>query len=493
MSNQWAGIVRVSHMGDRRAGAEDFHADRDQVAGIERAIPPGATLDLLPPELGVSGGLPIEKRPVLLRAVEGVEDGTYAGIVVAYLSRLGRNTREQLRAWDRVEAAGGRIICAAEGIDTSTPSGRFIRTIMLANAEREREEHQERFENLREWATAAGVWQRRQTPLGYVRDPETRRLTPTADAARVVQAFEDRSAEIPVIEIARRLGMTPQGARCLLRNRVYLGELRVGEHVNPVAHSAIVTPEAWEAAQQPAVRRGRTAKEPALLARLVRCCGCGHAMTRGGAKRYPSYVCAPHKSGATCSAPAHIGVALLDAYVDETARAELAKLAVEREATGSVVDARAAVEVAKRELDAYVASVSAADIGPEAFSAGARARREALDDAQKRERAERAKQRCSKLTDGAAAWDKLTVGERNIVLRDMLACVLVERSGGRGVRRPLPERVRVIAAGSRLVLPERRGGISMGVQPIVLPDVDDPSVLGPAASEHTLQGERSAA
>jgi DNA invertase Pin-like site-specific DNA recombinase len=113
----WAGIVRVSFMGSRRAGAADFHADRDQVALIERAVPSGDRLELLPAELNVSGGLPLEQRPSLLAAVEGVERGLYAGIIVGYLSRLGRSVREQLRTYDRVHAAGGRIIVAQEGID----------------------------------------------------------------------------------------------------------------------------------------------------------------------------------------------------------------------------------------------------------------------------------------------------------------------------------------------------------------------------------------
>jgi hypothetical protein len=112
MAKTWAGVVRISHMGSRKAGAENFHADRDQVALIKRAVPPGDRLKMLPPELNVSGGLPLEQRPSLLAAVEGIEAGRYAGIIVGYLSRLGRNVREQLRTYDRVHAAGGRIIVA---------------------------------------------------------------------------------------------------------------------------------------------------------------------------------------------------------------------------------------------------------------------------------------------------------------------------------------------------------------------------------------------
>lgn len=118
----WAGLVRVSNLGGR--GGDSFHADSDQVADLEReAERIGARLVVLPPELDVSGGLPIEQRPSLLAAIEGVERGEYAGIMVSYLSRFGRSIREQLRAWDRVEAAGGRVIVVREQIDSSTAAG----------------------------------------------------------------------------------------------------------------------------------------------------------------------------------------------------------------------------------------------------------------------------------------------------------------------------------------------------------------------------------
>src|SRR3954453_2674692 len=131
----WAGIVRVSHVGGRDKAGDKFHADREQVEAIEGYVKAPDRLVILPPELDVSGGGKLEDRPSLLAAIEGVERGEFCGIVVAYLSRLGRNTREQLRAWDCVEEAGGRIVLVRENIDTSTPSGRFMRTILLANAE----------------------------------------------------------------------------------------------------------------------------------------------------------------------------------------------------------------------------------------------------------------------------------------------------------------------------------------------------------------------
>ncbi|PTL60649.1 recombinase family protein, partial [Paraconexibacter algicola] len=179
MSKVWAGVVRVSHMGARRSGADDFHSERDQVAALERAVARlGGDLELLPAELGVSGGLPLADRPSLLAAVEGVEAGRYRGIVVAYQSRLARDTLEEELIHRRVEAVGGSVQFATGAVDGATIDGRLQRRLLGAFNAAERERHVERFADLREAATRAGIWQRRQTPAGYRRDPDTRRLVP---------------------------------------------------------------------------------------------------------------------------------------------------------------------------------------------------------------------------------------------------------------------------------------------------------------------------
>ncbi|HEX4364696.1 MAG TPA: recombinase family protein, partial [Solirubrobacteraceae bacterium] len=295
MGLPFAGIVRVSSMAGRKSGASDFHSESDQRDTI---LASGHNVVMLPSELDVSGGSAIEDRPALLEAVEGVEAGKYAGVIVAYLSRLGRSVRHQLAAWDRIEAAGGKVVVVQEGIDTSTPTGRLYRTIMLGIAEHERDLHVERFADLRQHATEAGIWQRRQTPTGYSRDPRTRKLVPNADADRVRLAFERRAAGVPLRTIAEQdLQMTPRGVSLLLRNRVYLGELKVGQHVNTAAHPSLVTVEQFEAAQveQPRPPRSNTHEGPALLAGIARCATCGYVLGRGSGvvkgKRYIYYRC----------------------------------------------------------------------------------------------------------------------------------------------------------------------------------------------------------
>lgn len=429
----YAGLVRVSHMGERKKGSDDFHADREQLEAVQRGLPHGATLDMLEPELNTSGGLPLAQRPSLLAAVEGVEQGRYAGIIVGYLSRLGRRM-DLLEVWERVEAAGGRIIAVMEGIDTSTPTGRHMRNMLLSQATMEREQHAERFDNLRRWATDAGIWQRRQTPRGYDKGPD-RHLTPNDAAPEVRQAFLDRGAGHSMVSIATNLKMTPNGVRFLLRNRVYLGELRVGKYVNPSAHPAIVTREQFEAAQSnhPRPARGLRADGPALLAGIIKCAGCDKVMSRARTANVV-YTCNVYHSGGRCAAPASVSCHLIDPLGNHYGQEFMAQVRSER--TAQDVDAlRIAADDADAETAAFIANTSARTPG---YSEGLRQREEIAAAAWNSYRSALA--RAGAMADGHT-WETMDTARRNALLRGAGLVVYVRRAGGRGSRMPLADRV----------------------------------------------------
>lgn len=496
MSAPLAGYTRVSHVGGRRG--DSFHSPDDQEHEINGwAARRAERVEMLPPELDGKGSDP--NRPILRRAVDGVKAGEYSGVVVAYLSRAGRDLRLMLDLWDEVEAAGGTVYFARENIDGSTPSGRLQRNLLASIAQHELEERREGFARAREGAIEAGCWKQRQTPRGYDRHPKveghplSRRLVKNAQADEVRRAFEDRRDGASFTTLADRLGMTPQGVRMMLKNRVYLGELREGEHVNPKAHEEIVNVELFESVQRAMTRPARRVAEgPALLASLVRCAGCGHVMTRGGNAAVRAYTCAVRHSGARCPEPAAVTLALLDAHVERIALAELQRVAVTASDGKGVERARAALRTAESELAAYLSAVSAADVGAEAFGAGARQRREAVDAARDALRDALAiNPAVPMVASGADAWADLNAHERNTVLRGLLRAVVVKRGGGRGSRTPLHERVRVIAHGASLALPVRRGGEASGIAPIALPDLDDPRVLRMPSGENAAQDARS--
>lgn len=481
----WAAVVRVSHMGNRRAGADDFHADEDQVAAINRYAAGRAHVVFLEPELDVSGGAPIEHRPSLLAAILGVERGEYQGVVVANLKRLTRSRSGHL-IWERVEGAGGSVHCARENLDTSTVSGRRMRDYSIADAVAEREEHSEQHAERRRTTVERGIWRQRQTPLGYTRGEKPHRsLVPNDRADDVRWAFRARAVGVAQVKIAERLKMTPSGVRHLLKNDVYLGVLRDGDNVNAAAHPALITRDEFDAAQRPTSRppRAAGATAPALLAGIVRCAGCGHVMTR---KRTATigYGCPEHHSGERCPSPASITAAIVDSYVEKIAVAELARLSVSASDGNGVEVARLRLADAKDEMSAFLKFTSARDDG---FVEGRAIRREAIEAAELELRAEQGRARVIPAGgSGADIWVDLDVREQNQLLRSLLHAVVVERAGGRGVQRPVEDRVRVLAHGSDVRLAERRGGAAAGIVPIALPDLDDPDVLRVPSGEDAL-------
>lgn len=470
-----AAIVRSSAGVKTRQDAGTYVADQDQLAEIERyAAQRGLKFDLLPPEFDVSGGLPIEQRPSLLAAIEGVEAGRYSGIVVANLKRLTRS-RSGIAIWDRVEAAGGRIYTASENIDTSDPNGRFIRDIHLAEAVREREEHVDRFDNRRRAATEAGIWQRRQHPKGYVRDATTRRLVVDESGAReIVAAFEAKAAGEPVVSIARRIGMTPSGVRQLLKNRVYLGELHVGRYSNLKAHPPIIDADLFRRAQPNGVRPPRSDKPVALLAALVRCQACGHKMTRGLSGGYSYYGCPRYHSGGECPAPSAVMCTVLDTFVEPIAVAELARLRTTVAEGNGAESARQRLADAEAETAAYLVVARATDPG---FAEGLQQRRGVEDAARDAVSASLAASPALALpTD---LYGELTPAERNQAMRAVLGAVVVARAASRSAR---PEsRVTVVKRGAPFELPVKRGGTPLGIVPLVVGDLHDEHVLRPLA------------
>lgn len=471
----WAGVIRVSSVGRRDVESDRFRSIADQRADIERAVMArGDTVHMLPPELDVSGGLPLGKRPALLAAVEGVEQGRYGGLAVAYLSRMGRDMRVLLEAWERVEQAGGRVLAVREGIDSSTAAGRLQRNLLAAIDSNQREQAGEMFDRQVASATERGIWNKRQTPKGYDRDPETRRLVPNADAALVKRAFRDRAAGVPVLHIADRLGMTASGVRALVRNRVYLGELRQRSYVNADAHPALVSVGEWRAAQTGQRPRPSKRTEPALLAGLVRCRSCGHTMSRtaSGGGRYEAYACRKHHSGGLCPQPTAISLGTLDGHVEALALEAIGGLSVQAtDNTRAMGDARAELEQAEQELAAYLDAVSAAVVGADAFAAGARVRKR---------RCEEAAQRLSGLGPGvdrdgwatvADAWDSLGVSGRNHALRGLLEAVVVRPASIDGGR------VQVLLHGAGVIDRYRGGGVAHGLRPVEWLAADDPRLL----------------
>ena len=134
-------------------------------------------------------------RPVMRELEADIQAGEVSKLVVWRLDRLGRTALHTLRFLDNLNDRGVIFATVRDGIDTSTTSGRLMRTILAGFAEYEREVISERVRAGISRAKAEGkTWGGRK--------PGNRpRLTPVA--VRAIQAMLE--AKVSKVDIAREL------------------------------------------------------------------------------------------------------------------------------------------------------------------------------------------------------------------------------------------------------------------------------------------------
>ena len=87
-------------------------------------------------DLGISGAK--EKRPELDRLMSDAHRRRFDAIVVWKFDRFARSVSHLLRALETFKALGVEFVSLSEQVDTSTPTGRMVFTVLGAVAELER-------------------------------------------------------------------------------------------------------------------------------------------------------------------------------------------------------------------------------------------------------------------------------------------------------------------------------------------------------------------
>lgn len=482
MGGVWAGYSRVSRVGDRAERLISPELQQQRIT--EYAGGRGIDVELLEPELDVSGG--DVERPILDQVLDGIEDGRYSGIIVAQLDRLSRmDILDAVQTVRKIEAAGGTVISVAENFDATTPEGQMGRNVMLAVADMQLGRYKLQFSQAKRRAVENGIWPNSTVAIGYTVTPRKAggdgrlKVDPPA-AAKVRKAFEQRAAENTWNVVARTLGMGASGAMRVISNRVYLGEIRHGDLVNPTAHEPIVDLDLFERANRalgPRPPRSRLGPRASLLTGLVRCGGCSHAMSPTTDKDGVwIYRCMSRvKASGKCASPALVAQHLVDEHVQAVVLPHLRAIGYDAQARGRALqEAEEKYAAAVLEREAYQQAVSVSELGVDKFLAGMRSRDEAVAAGDRERRAARAAAMPSidagELLD---LWDDLTVEERGHVLRGTLSVVWVRKG-----RRNIAARTRIIAAGYG---PEKlsRGGRGgpYPIEPVDWPDGDLPGEL----------------
>ena len=79
------------------------------------------------------------QRPQFLEMLNRIRSREFQGIVIFRFDRLGRNAREVVTLFEEFETKGIQVFSLNENIDTTNPSGRAVRDIIVRLAQLERE------------------------------------------------------------------------------------------------------------------------------------------------------------------------------------------------------------------------------------------------------------------------------------------------------------------------------------------------------------------
>ena len=262
-------------------------------------------------------------RPALKCLLKDIRAGCIDCVMVYKVDRLSRSLLDFARIMETFEAHGVSFVSVTQQFNTATSMGRLMLNVLFSFAQFEREMIAERTRDKIAAARRKGKWTGGMPVLGYEVDPEGGRLVVNQDEAERVRTifalYLEHKGLVPVVRELDRRGwrtkrhvsrkgkttggrpFTKTALSALLRNPLYVGNVRCGDAVYPGEHEAIVDAATWRRVQKLLSRNGRASEKHArnghdpLLKGLLYCEPCRAAMTHSvtvkDGRNYRYYVC----------------------------------------------------------------------------------------------------------------------------------------------------------------------------------------------------------
>jgi site-specific DNA recombinase len=262
-------------------------------------------------------------RPALKRLLALADARQVDVILVNRLDRLTRSLADFVRLHEYLQERGVHLASIVESIDTGSPAGRMMVSLLAAFGQYERELIAARTREKLSAARRKGRFTGGLLVLGFDRHPNGGRLVPNAGESEIVRQIfrvflETRSLVGTLEEIARRgwtlkrwvtkTGREYGGGRFdlgtlkrLLTNYIYIGKVKFQGQVYEGEHKGIVPAPVFREAQKVLAGNGsggsagRRNIHGALLRGLLYCGSCGrvmsHQWTRKRGRVYRYYVC----------------------------------------------------------------------------------------------------------------------------------------------------------------------------------------------------------
>lgn len=299
-----AGVyIRVSHL------KEDGVSPDTQ---LEKAQLQADLMDLeivkVYPDLDISGRS-VDKRTGFKSMMDDVKAGKLDCILVYRLDRFARNVKDFHAYMDLLDQNNCSLVSISQNLDTSSPTGRLLRNILIDFAQFESEMISERVRDNMIQNARRGSWNGGKVSFGYEWDDSKKILIPNDNARWVVFMFEEYAKGVGANRIRNQLKInnitSPTGEewwattsiRNILKNPIYLGYIEYAGESHVGQHEPIITKVLYERVQKilkdNAEMSPRTRSSQHLLSGLLICPFCGkHLSVRyNGKKRVRRYVC----------------------------------------------------------------------------------------------------------------------------------------------------------------------------------------------------------
>jgi len=251
------------------------------------------------------------EREQLQRIMLDAEDKKFQVLLATKLDRISRSVYDFLNLDNKLRELGIDIVIATQNIDTTTPTGKMQRTILLAFAEFERDMIAERTREKLFLQAQKGYWGGGHTPLGY--NAVDKKLIVNREESELVNRIFNYYLETPSTnKVATRLnkeGFRPKQRKYLsgkssgggkfsketikrmLKNVIYIGNIKIKDQEFKGLHEPIIEVELFNKVQKKLSESASDKyatyqpKTQLSLLGILKCGYCGHSLTAISAKK----------------------------------------------------------------------------------------------------------------------------------------------------------------------------------------------------------------
>ncbi len=201
---------------------------------------------------GVSGSIPIHKRPEGSKLIHDSNNNLFSTILIVKFDRTFRNTLDALETLEKLKKIDIDFVSIAEDIDTTTAMGKFFFTVISGFAELERGMTIDRNKSIMKDKFNRGLSISR-TPLGYKAVYKNKKekkgvIGMIIDNSNniVLDCFKMTANGSKYKEICDKHNIKPQSYYNIIKNPVYCGYVLFDNQLNKGKHEPIVSEELFK-------------------------------------------------------------------------------------------------------------------------------------------------------------------------------------------------------------------------------------------------------